>query len=88
MRMPTLAKPRAGWTKQLGRFLLHANWAKCWDGWGREIKGTAAIEYDTLAIKPFIAPYGIGLIVVLWRLRMQIAYSMTVADTPADGGEG
>jgi hypothetical protein len=79
MKMPKLTKPGSGWTKQLGkRVLLHANWSKSWDGWGRRIGDNQTIAYDTLAIQPFIAKSGVGLIIVVWKLRLQAAYVMDV----------
>lgn len=66
-----LTSPREGWTKRIGKNLVHLNWSHDWDGWGTS-HDDGRITWHFLNIEPFGAPYGWGISLIFWRLLIRL----------------
>lgn len=62
--------PRIGWYLPVGRWLIHANWARSWDGWGQ----TRGDRVETWFVKFWFArtPRGDVISLALWRLLLRV----------------
>lgn len=84
MKVPVMERPSPGWTWRRGRLLLAVNWARSWDGWGRTLDDGNRVEYQLACLVPFVATYGYGALLTLWKLKVQVGISASI---PKGGGE-